>query len=227
MIKSYLKHLIYKKFNISFAKSGEDIQLKQLLKLNHQGFYVDIGCWDPIKASNTYYFYLRGWQGICIDPNPNLQQSYKKLRPNDIFVHAAIGLDNQSLDYYQLQSAYNSMNSLDATFIKEHQLQDKLIEKNTIQTKTLKAVLDLHLKKNQTIDFFDVDTEGFDLAVLQSNDWDLYRPKIVLVETNLSLLQETQSSLTQFLDTVGYELIGKSVINHPLGNLFFKDKNWV
>ena len=67
-VKEYIRRKIYQRYNISFSKSGEDMQLKQLLKVNRKGVYVDIGCWDPVKASNSYYFHLRGWKGICIDP---------------------------------------------------------------------------------------------------------------------------------------------------------------
>ena len=32
------------------------------------------------------------------------------------------------------------------------------------------------------IDFLNVDAEGLDLEVLKSNDWDMWRPKIIAVE---------------------------------------------
>ena len=53
-----LKRLIRKRYNISFSKSGDDIQLKKLINNDTPGVYVDIGCWHPIKASNTYFFIL-------------------------------------------------------------------------------------------------------------------------------------------------------------------------
>ena len=33
------------------------------------------------------------------------------------------------------------------------------------------------------IDFFSVDTEGFDMEVLKSNDWNRFRPKAIVLET--------------------------------------------
>lgn len=55
---------------------GDDIQLNKLIKEKTPGVYIDIRCWHPVKASNTYFFYLRGWKGICIDPNLELKKEY-------------------------------------------------------------------------------------------------------------------------------------------------------
>lgn len=36
----------------------------------YNGFYVDIGAYDPIFASNTLNLYTMGWDGINIEANP-------------------------------------------------------------------------------------------------------------------------------------------------------------
>lgn len=68
-IKTKLIDFLGAKLNISFARPGDDLQLMKLINNNTPGVYVDIGSWHPKKASNTYFFYLRKWKGICIDPN--------------------------------------------------------------------------------------------------------------------------------------------------------------
>ena len=45
-----IKQFIRGRYNISFSKSGDDIQLMKLINQTHPGAYVDVGCWDPIKA---------------------------------------------------------------------------------------------------------------------------------------------------------------------------------
>jgi FkbM family methyltransferase len=223
-IKEYIRRKIYQRYNISFSKSGEDMQLKQLLKVNRKGVYVDIGCWDPVKASNSYYFHLRGWKGICIDPNPKMQTLFAQKRKSDIFVNSAVGLGNETLTYYMLEDSLSSMNTLDYSFIQQHQLEDKVVTKNEIQTVSLKSILERHIQDGETIDFLDVDVEGFDLEVLQSNDWERFRPKVILIETEQSLAIDLQSEITHFLNEQKYTLIAKSVIQGNLGNLFFIDQ---
>lgn len=55
-MKNKIRELIFKRYNISFSNSGNDIQLFKLINSTSPGVYVDIGCWHPIKASNTYFF---------------------------------------------------------------------------------------------------------------------------------------------------------------------------
>lgn len=221
-IEDAIKRFIYKRYNISFSKSGEDMQLKQMLKVDRKGLYVDIGCWDPVKASNSYYFHLRGWKGICIDPNPMMKQRFAQKRASDIFVNKAVGLGNESLVYYMLEES--SMNTLDYSFIEAKKLTDRIIDKIDIQTVSLKSILDEHLSANEKIDFFDIDVEGFDLEVLESNDWDKYRPKVIVIESNNAIHADVTSEITLFLNAKNYELVGKSIIRGNLGNLFFVEK---
>ena len=87
---AFLAFLIYnikilirpKKF---YGQLSEDAIL-QTLWPEKKGFYLDIGCGNPIKTSNTYVFYKRGWRGIVIDPVSLNQKLFRILRPKDKFI---------------------------------------------------------------------------------------------------------------------------------------------
>ena len=64
----------------SYAQTEEDIVLDALLGHKVSGFYVDVGCNDPVKMSNTYRFYLRGWRGIAIDANAEFARAFDHKR---------------------------------------------------------------------------------------------------------------------------------------------------
>lgn len=217
-IEKVKRHLA-KKPNISFARSGDDIQLMQLIREKTPGAYVDVGCWYPKQSSNTYYFYQRKWKGICIDPNPELIDVYKRVRPKDLFINAGIGPSGQSLDYYMFKES--SMNTFSEDFYEKYKAHSPLLKKIQIPLVSLKEVLDKHLDKNDRLDFFDIDVEGFDLEVLKTNDWDKYRPKIIVIESDLPLKQDLDSEVVHYLSQQNYRLIGKSIIHTDLGNLFF------
>ena len=57
--KLYIWQNVYLKNNYLFTKKksfsafGEDIEIKKHFKINFKGFYVDVGCYHPIKANNT------------------------------------------------------------------------------------------------------------------------------------------------------------------------------
>ena len=109
-----LKEIIYRRYRISFSNSGDDIQLLKLIGSSRPGFYLDIGCWDPIRHSNSYFFYLRGWRGICVDANPSMQPKFNKFRPNDIFINKGVGdSSKKTLDYYKLDDLKSDMNTFD------------------------------------------------------------------------------------------------------------------
>lgn len=222
--KNKIREFIYKRYNISFSQGGgDDIQLNKLIKATTPGVYVDIGCWHPVKASNTYFFYLRGWVGICIDPNPELKSLYDKYRPKDNFINCAIGPNIQNLNYYLFNDNYSSMNTLNYDFIIKHNLENQIKGTINIPVYNLKDILDKYILVDDRLDFFDIDVEGFDLEVLKSNDWIKYRPKVILIETNLSIQNDIDSEIVQFLESVDYRLIAKSIISGDLGNLFLID----
>ncbi|WP_181855243.1 FkbM family methyltransferase [Winogradskyella sp. KYW1333] len=228
-IKSFKQHIrerLYKRYNISFSKSGDDIQLHKLIKAKSPGIYVDIGCWHPTKASNTYYFYLRGWKGLCIDPNPELKELYNKTRPNDSFLNFGVG-NSEDLEYYMLEEPHSSMNTLNLDFLKKHNLTNKIKKTIIVPTYSLRQILDESLTPNDRLDFFDVDVEGFDLEVLKTNDWNKYRPKVIIVESDMLLKKDITSPIVKYLESKNYKFIGKSIIMGDLGNLFLIDQKQI
>ena len=61
--KNKLQKLVlgYHSFAPSFSSAGEDMILRHILGSDkHDGFYVDVGAYHPMRASNTYFFYSYG-----------------------------------------------------------------------------------------------------------------------------------------------------------------------
>ncbi|OYU80798.1 MAG: SAM-dependent methyltransferase [Flavobacterium sp. BFFFF1] len=217
-----LKELIRKRYNISFSKSGDDIQLMKIINQSTPGVYVDVGCWHPFNASNTYHFYLRDWKGICIDANPEMAALYRKYRPADVFINAGVGTSTQPLTYCMFEES--SMNTFDKEFIVKHDVGSKIIKRIDVEMRSLSAILEMHIKDGDRLDFFDIDVEGFDLEVLKSNNWDKFRPKVILVESDNPLIDDIGSEIVRYLEDKDYRLAAKSIINGDLGNLFLISK---
>lgn len=76
---------------------------------------------------------------------------------------------------------------------------------------TLGHLLNQHLPVGQAVDFLNIDVEGMDFDVLQSNDWGKYRPQIVAVEDLAPLVEIGQSETAKFLAAVKYEFIAKTM----------------
>ncbi|WP_330205437.1 FkbM family methyltransferase [Cyanobacterium sp. Dongsha4] len=206
---------------MAYSQEGEDLVLARFFKRQKDGFFVDVGAHHPQRFSNTYIFYLRGWKGINIDPLPNSMQKFNELRPNDINLELAISNNDQRLVYYQFNEP--ALNGFSPEISKERdglRGQYKIISQTEIQTYKLSEILDQYLPSDQSIDFLSIDVEGLDLEVLKSNNWEKYRPKLILAEdlSRLSLKQLQHSKLVSFLDQLGYEIYAKTV-----NTLFFLD----
>ena len=84
----------------SFSEYYEDLILFTILSDIKNGFYIDIGAFDPNLVSVTKAFYLRGWNGINIEPLPNQFELFKKERPNDINLELVVGKKNENITFY-------------------------------------------------------------------------------------------------------------------------------
>lgn len=213
-IKAWIRRLIGRDSNflpnICYGQDGEDLILDRMLDRQSAGFYVDVGAHHPVRFSNTYLFYRRGWRGINIDAQPGSMSAFKKYRSRDINLEFGIDIAEASLPYYQFNEP--ALNTFDA---KEAQLKDKapyrLINQVMVPVHRLANVLDTHLPAGVAIDFLSVDVEGKDLAVLQSNDWSRFRPRFVLAETlRTELLNMASCPVVAFMQSVGYVPVAKA-----------------
>lgn len=194
-------------FRQSWGQEGEDLILLRLFPQKF-GFYIDIGAHHPKRFSNTYLFYRRGWRGINIDAKPGSMRLFRKLRPRDINLEVPIAQEHKQLIYFEFEEpALNTLSeSLSAT------RKGKLIREIKLDCYPLFEILDQHLNQEQEIDFMSVDVEGLDLEVLKSNNWEKYRPKMVLAEilkSSLHQIEDTEIHL--FLKKQGYNIYAKSI----------------
>lgn len=172
----------YKNHKISFSQEGEDLILRRLFNNQTKGFYIDIGAHHPQRFSNTYYFYLNGWQGMNIDAMPGSMKLFDQLRPLDINLEIAVSAQIEELNYYQFDEP--ALNTFSQETLKKRQKKNNysLIGKTKLKPQRLSSILEKHLPKHQTIDFMNIDVEGFDYEVLKSNNWNRFRPKVLIIE---------------------------------------------
>ena len=59
------KYFINKK---SYSMDGEDLEIIKHFEGISNGYYVDAGCYHPLRLSNTYLLYKKNWRGINYRP---------------------------------------------------------------------------------------------------------------------------------------------------------------
>ena len=100
----------------SYSQEGEDMVLSRIFSDKSKGFYVDVGAHHPMRFSNTYSFYKRGWQGINIEPNPDSISMFKRYRPRDINLNCGIAWNKGNLEYYMFDEP--ALNTFDGDVLK-------------------------------------------------------------------------------------------------------------
>jgi FkbM family methyltransferase len=205
--------------NLSYSQDGEDMVLRRLLEGQRQGFYVDVGAHDPYRFSNTCYFHRRGWRGINIDPNPDTIKAFDRERASDVNICVGVADAPGKLLFHLFSEP--ALNTFDVNLAAERAKLPcyQLLERRDVRVRRLDDLLGQYLPQGQKIDFLSVDVEGMDLAVLCSNDWTQFRPRLLLVEAHRRYMTEIEEDpINLFATDVGYRLIAKT-----LNTLIYED----
>ncbi len=164
---------------ISYAQNFEDVVLRRAFDGQESGFYVDVGAWHPERHSVTKYFYDRGWNGINIEPQAVYYELLCAYRPRDENLRVAISAEDDTVDLMIFPdcSAYSSTD--EATIRHLYSIgQSGYVEKT--QSKCLSELL---CERGATrFDFLKVDVEGAEATVLQTMDFAVCRPRVVVIE---------------------------------------------
>jgi len=165
---------------ISHAQNFEDVMLWRALKDVQQGFYIDVGAWSPDIDSVTRAFYEAGWAGINIEPHPQFYSELVSCRPNDINLDLAVSDVKGQAEMHLVEST--GLSSLDLSIATEHRNAGLRVEVRKVQIQTIADIWRAHVPQRQPVHFLKVDVEGTEDAVLRGNDWEKFRPWIVLIE---------------------------------------------
>ena len=84
---------------ISYAQRFEDLYLMRCFGDRADGFYIDIGSGHPVYDNVSFAFYLKGWSGITVEPNPWLARLSRAVRPRDRHVEALVGAPSGEATY--------------------------------------------------------------------------------------------------------------------------------
>src|SRR5262249_44915575 len=73
-------------------------------------------------------------------------------------------------------------------------------------------VIEKHMQ-GRAPDILSVDTEGFDLKILQSLDYNRFRPPVICAETLVNASHEIDKEIVDLLESKGYVIRGGTFVN--------------
>lgn len=188
----------------SYTTLGEDKILEQFININSPGFFVDVGSNDPVKFSNTFKLYKAGWKGINIDGNEALIRKARKIRPNDISIHAYVSDTIQETVFIKFLN--NTVSTLQEDHAEYWEERSEIEERVKVKTVTLQELLEQSNAPSE-FELLSIDVEGHDLKVLKSIDLSRYSPQLIIIEMiNFNFSDPGSEPLVAYLTKHKYEL---------------------
>lgn len=191
-----------------YSQYGQDqFVFHNFFKEKRNGVFVDIGAHDGVSFSNTYFFErFMGWTGICIEPIPEIFTQLQTNR-NCICVHGCIYDRADSAQFLRVRGYPEMLSGILLNYNPQHLRRIEQEVKrfggsmDIIQVKCYsltQLLLDHHLDH---IDYLSIDTEGGEMAILQSIDFSKIDIEVIDVENNYG------ERFNQFLASVGYQRV--------------------
>ena len=158
---------------ISYAQNNEDVLLNRIFADVKDGFYIDIGAYDPVEGSVTKSFYERGWRGINVEPG-EIFDRLAAARPRDINLRVAVTDRRGKATFVRCEDP-----GLSHLAREDEVTYDQMVDQ--VSCDTLTSIVIEHSAKRQ-IDFLKIDVEGSEKEIVSSTDWKRIRPTVLIIE---------------------------------------------
>jgi FkbM family methyltransferase len=165
---------------ISYAQNLEDVALNRVFQSKPNGFYIDVGAYDPLLHSVTQFFHELGWRGINIEPVPANYERFVRARPRDVNLNVAVS-DTRGVRVLHEVEDNSLLASLDPSVAQASScLVGAGVRSYQVETRTLRDICEEHCRG--PIDFLKIDTEGAEREAILGADWKRFRPTMLVVE---------------------------------------------
>ena len=178
----YIKNF-RKRVNKYHSQYGEDREIGKFFQKKNKGYYFDIGCFHPIRYSNTFYLFKKGWQGTNIDVNKTSIDLFNIARPNDINLCAAISDTTNEVDFFE-DDILGPVNTIDSKMYEKSKViffKKGIVKK--IKTSKIFDIISENILYQKT-DFLNIDAEGSDYKIISQIDLKKSNINLVAIETH-------------------------------------------
>lgn len=176
--------------------------------------FLQVGANDGVSFDSLYSFVTkRKISGIAIEPINNyfleLCKNYSAY-PDVLCINKAVHETASSATIYKVNETmikhYPDWVKGIASFSKEHITKFDFIDPVHIQEEIVEAAHLMNIIENtqlKSFDYFQVDTEGYDLKVINMFDFRNYKPKIIKAEY-INLAADEKKAMRKILKKHGY-----------------------
>ncbi len=191
-----------------YGQIGQDKFIREhFMQFEDKGFFVEIGAYDGITFSNSLHFEKSGWDGICVEPNPEMFKELKKNRSCKC-VSTCVWDKEATVDFLTVSgkpadSECKMLTGIQKSMDERHKIRFKNAAQGaeiiTLKLKTITLNQLLDDAKVTHVNYCSLDTEGSEFDILKSFDFEKYTVDVFSVENNFN-----EDDIRRFMATKGY-----------------------
>lgn len=188
--------MINKSFSLCDSNREQlDLKLDKIFKEKQNGVYIELGANDGLTQNNTAFFeFTRNWTGLLIEPSMGGYNLCCQNRPNSICVNMCCVSDDYKESSVKGDFNSNLMSSVNGIRLNSQNLVE-------VECSTLSKLIEIKLE-DKSIDLLSLDTEGYELNILNGLNLNKHRPKFMLIE----IYTNDYDSIVEYLLNNNYKL---------------------
>ena len=206
------------------AQFGEDRVLWQVFGARPTGFFIEVGAFDGVTLSNTYFLEQMGWSGLLVEPIGELAQRAAAARPRSRVIHAACSKAGSSgtakftvaqnvpvLSYLSADEEHIARCKREGANLVEIEVPLRTLDDILLEQRKITDGSNGPWRKNGgwNIDLVSIDTEGCELDVLDGFTLDRFKPRLLVIEND----RPAGSAIEPYLQERGYRKFHRQKIN--------------
>lgn len=192
--------------NNAKSQLGQDLWVLKKTNYKRNGFFIEAGACDGTLMSNTYLLEKDyNWNGICCEPNRDFHVDLSKNRSCRIEKCMLYDESNKVKEFHKAREGGGTLEDFKAE-------EGRLAERTRFPVDDYPTISlnDLLIKHNAptNIDYISLDTEGSELKILSTFDFDKWDVGIWTVEHNTGARYDGgkyRASICELMSNRGYK----------------------
>ena len=187
--------------NLSKSQLRQDLFVLSEMNFKKNGFFVDFGATNGLDLSNSYLLETKfNWNGILAEPAKYWHNELRKNRKVNIDTDCVWVETGKELLFNEVDDA--KLSTIDQ-FSKNDQHGNLREKRKQYKVKTI-SLNDLLNKYSapESMDYLSIDTEGSELEILKSFNFDKYKFKVITCEHNHN---DNREKIYNLLSQNGYK----------------------
>ncbi len=187
---------------LSYSQLKQDLNVVKFFNNEKELYFLDIGANDGITLSNSFLLEKEyKWTGICVEPLPDAFEKLTKCR-NVICDNRAVFNKTGLVLKFSESKLFSGITEYIDKY--PNAKNGNQIDVNTI---TLQDLL-LEHKAPNTIHYLSLDTEGTELEILKSVDFNMY--KFIYINLEHNFIEPRRTEIKNLLTSNGYIYTGQN-----------------